>query len=295
MRCAAGLLLALVLGLPMPASAQVMLLIPGHQGTLAATDPSGTLRSVGPFREAGVTIPLAASGWVDGGQLLPSLRGVEFERTPEATRQVFYTLLMPTDRPIAMQAEWLNAYLDAVVRRHPEEPVILVAHSLAGVVARYSLVTRARPQLTALVTIATPHVDGSMIQLGDFFWQSPLGGSTPLMGQEQMRELVELFAGGRPDQPGNILRWLSHQTHPDIRYVGIVRLADTLVEPVLQDLNRVGDLRGRAELLVSPGGHALQATDGTVLAALFSDFSSRRHAAAAEPRAPATASPVPHR
>lgn len=286
--------MALCLWLPGSVAAQVMLLIPGHQGTLTTTDPSGNVHSVGGFREAGVTIPLAASGWVDGGQLLPSLRGVEFERSPEASRQLFYTLLMPTDRPIAMQAEWLNAYLDAVVRRHPEEPVILVAHSIAGVVARYSLVTRPRPQLSALVTIATPHVDSSMIQLGDFFWQSPLGTPTPLMGQEQMRRLVELFAGGRPDQPGNILRWLSHQAHPDIRYVGIVRLADTLVEPVLQDLNRVGDLRGRAELLVSPGGHALQPTDGTVLAALFSGFSGRRDAAA-DPRTPGTASPVPHR
>lgn len=253
--------LFLLLGLlPLAAPAQVMLLIPGYQ----------IQQQTQPFREAGVTIPLAASGWVDGGQMLPSLRGVEFDRSPEATRKLFYTLVMPTDRPVSMQAEWLNLYLDAVTRRHPEEPVILVAHSIAGVVARYSLVTRKRPEVAALITIATPHVDGSMIQLGDFFWQSPLGTYAPLLGYADLRQLLELYTGISPDRPGNVLRWLSHQTHPDIRYVGIVRIGDTVVDPVLQDLNRVANLRGRAEMLLSPGGHALEASDGTVLAALFS-------------------------
>jgi hypothetical protein len=88
--------------------------------------------------------------------------------------------------------------------------------------------------------------------------------------------LLELYSGISPNQPGNVLRWLSHQTHPDIRYVGIVRFSDTVVDPVLQDLNRVADLRGRAEMLLSPGGHPLEATDGTLLAALFSgQFPSR--------------------
>jgi pimeloyl-ACP methyl ester carboxylesterase len=255
------ILLALLLALlPLPVLGQVMLLIPGYH----------TQQQTHPFRDAGVTIPLAASGWTDGGQMLPSLRGVEFDRSPEATRKLFYTLVMPTERPVSMQAEWLNLYLDAITRRHADEPVILVAHSVAGVVARYSLVTRKRPEVTALITIASPHVDSSMIQLGDFFWQSPLGTYTPLLGQTDLRRLLELYTGISLNQPGNVLRWLSHQTHPDIRYVGIVRLADTIVDPVLQDMNRIADLRGRAEMLLSPGGHALEAADGTVLAALFS-------------------------
>lgn len=255
----------LLILLPLPLAGQVMLLIPGYQSQLTH-----------PFREAGVTIPLAGSGWVDGGQMLPSLRGVEFDRSPEATRKLFYTLVMPTERPVSMQAEWLNLYLDAVARRHPDEPVILVAHSIAGVVARYSLVTRRRPDVEALITIASPHVDSSMIQLGDFFWQSPLGTYTPLLSQTDLRRLLELYSGISPNQPGNVLRWLSHQTHPDIRYVAIVRFSDTIVDPVLQDLNRVADLRGRAEMLLSPGAHALEATDGTLLAALFSgQFPSR--------------------
>jgi len=251
--------------LPFPLAGQVMLLIPGYQTEVAH-----------PFREAGVTIPLAGSGWTDGGQMLPSMRGVEFDRSPEATRKLFYTLVMPTERPVSMQAEWLNLYLDAVARRHPDEPVILVTHSIAGVVARYSLVTRRRPEVEVLITIASPHVDSSMIQLGDFFWQSPLGTYTPLLSQADLQRLLELYSGISPNQPGNVLRWLSHQTHPDIRYVGIVRFSDTVVDPVLQDLNRVADLRGRAEMLLSPGGHALEASDGTVLAALFSgQFESR--------------------
>lgn len=254
------ILLAILLLLSSPVFGQVMLLIPGYQ----------TQQQSHPFRDSGATIPLAASGWTDGGQMLPSLRGVEFDRSPEATGKLFYTLVMPTERPVSMQAEWLNLYLDAVTRRHPEEPVILVAHSVAGIVARYSLVTRKRPEIASLVTIASPHVDSSMIQLGDFFWQSPLGTYTPLLNQADLRSLLELYSGISPNQPGNVLRWLSHQTHPDIRYVSIVRLADTLVDPVLQDMNRVADLRGRVEMLLSPGGHALEAVDGTLLAALFS-------------------------
>ncbi|MCA1790654.1 MAG: hypothetical protein LC667_12585 [Thioalkalivibrio sp.] len=253
------ILVILLFLLPLPVVGQVMLLIPGYQSQLTH-----------PFREAGVGITLAGSGWTDGGQMLPSLRGVEFDRSPEATRKLFYTLVMPTERPVSMQAEWLNLYLDAVTRRHPDEPVILVAHSIAGVVARYSLVTRRQPEVAALITIASPHVDSSMIQLGDFFWQSPLGTYTPLLSQTDLQRLLELYSGISPNQPGNVLRWLSHQTHPDIRYVGIVRVVDTVVESVLQDLNRVADLRGRAEMLLSPGGHALEASDGTVLAALFS-------------------------
>lgn len=258
-------LLLLLAVLPQSVSAQVMLLIPGVQ----------TQQQALPFRETGVTVPLVAAGWTDGGQILPSVRGVEFDRSVEAHRQLFYTLVMPTDRPISMQAEWLNLYLDAVTRRHPDEPVILVAHSLAGVVARYSLVTRKRPEVSTLITIATPHVDGTMIQLGDFFWQSPLGTYAPLLGPSDLRQLLELYSGISPDQPGNVLRWLSHQTHPDIRYIGIVRLGDTMVDPMLQDLNRVANLRGRAKTLLSPGGHALEGSDGTVLAALFLEASDR--------------------
>ena len=254
-----------ILLLPWPVAAQVMVLIPGHQGQQSQA-----------FREAGVTVPLAASGWADGGQILPSVHGVEFEYAVETGERVFYTLLMPTERPVSMQAEWLNLYLDALVRRHPDQPLILVAHSVAGVVARYSLVTRTRHEVSALVTIGTPHVDSAMIQLGDFFWQSPLGTSTPLMTQGNLRRLLELYAGISPNQPGNILRWLSHQAHPDIRYVSVVRLVDTMVDPVLQDLNRVSDLRGRAETIWSPAGHALEASDGTVLAALFSGWPDSR-------------------
>ncbi|WP_043739055.1 esterase/lipase family protein [Thioalkalivibrio nitratireducens] len=244
--------------LPLPVAAQVMLLIPGHEG-----------QQFQAFREAGAPIPLTSSGWVDGGQMLPSLRGVEFDRSPEASSRVFYTLLMPTERPVSMQAEWLNLYLDAATRRHPGEPVILVAHSIAGVVARYALVTRKRPEVESLITIASPHVDGSMIQFGDFFWQSPLGTYTPLLGSGGLQRLLELYAGISVNQPGNILRWLAHQSHPDIRYVSIIRLLDTVVDPMLQDMNRVANLRGRSEVLWSPAGHALEAGDGTLLAALF--------------------------
>lgn len=241
-----------------------MLLIPGLQGQQDQA-----------FREAGVTVPLAASGWTDGGYLIPSTRGAEFERDLQARERVFYALIMPTDRPIAAQAEWLNTYLDAVIRRHREQPIILVAHSIAGVVARYALVTRTRPEVNALVTIATPHLDAGMLQLSDLFWQSPLSTLTPLVADGELKRLLELFIGFSSGQPGNVLGWLGHQTHPDIRYVSIVRLADTLVEPTLQDLGRLPELRGRVETLYSPGGHALAPTDGTLLAALFSTaFSS---------------------
>jgi hypothetical protein len=241
------------------AQAQVMILVPGTEGQQGQ-----------PFREAGVTLTLVGSGWVDGGRMLPSARGAEFERGEEASTRVFYTLVMPTDRPVPVQAEWLNLYLDGVSRRHADAPVIIAAHSVAGVVARYSLVTRPRPQIAALVTIATPNVDASMIQLSDLFWQSPLGTAAPLLGQPELQQLLEIYAGISQYQPGNILRWLAHQTHPDIRYVSIIRMNDPYLEPRMQDMNSAGDLQGRSEVIASVTGHELTAEDGAVLAALFS-------------------------
>lgn len=240
--------------------AQVLVLVPGSEGQQGQ-----------PFRESGVTLALVASGWIDGGRMLPTPRGAEFERGEEAARRVFYTLVMPTDRPVPVQAEWLNLYLDGIERRHGDRAIILAAHSVAGVVARYSLVTRPRSKVTVLVTIATPNVDASIIQLSDLFWQTPLGIAAPLLGQAELQQLLDLYAGTSQYQPGNILRWLAHQTHPDIRYVSVIRLNDPYLEPQMQDMNSVGDLQGRSEVVASVAGHELTGEDGAILAALFSE------------------------
>lgn len=239
--------------------AEVLVLIPGSEGQQGQ-----------PFREAGIPQTLIASGWVDGGRMLPTPQGVEFERGAEAPERVFYTLIMPTDRPVPTQAEWLNQYLDGVARRHGETPILLVGHSIAGVVARYALVTRPRPQVRALVTIATPNVDPVSLELASVFWRSPLGTATPLLGSVELQMLLEWFSGLSQHQSGNILSWLVHQPHPDIRYVSIVRLQDPYVEPRFQDLNAVMDLQGRSEVIGSGAGHYLTSEDGAIIAALFS-------------------------
>lgn len=240
--------------------AQVLLLVPGQDGRTAQA-----------FREAGITTMLAGSGWADGGHLLPTTQGVEYDRPPSAATRLFYTPIMPIGQPIPQQSEWLKRYLDAVAARHPQQDILLVAHSLAGVVARHTLVTYQPAAVRALVTIASPHLDTGMAQWEEWFQQMFSAEVVISREMSDMRMLLETLTGMRAADPSaNLLRWLSHQPHPDIRYVSILRVGDTVLEPMLQDLNRVLNLRGRVETLVSTGGHALVAEDGTLIAALFS-------------------------
>lgn len=267
----AGLLAGILLLLCSTASAQVLVLIPGLEEQQAQG-----------FHTVGATTMLVRSGWVDGGFLIPSPEGVRFQIGREADRRVFYTLVMPTDREVAEQAEWLHRYADIILRRHADEPQYWVAHSIAGVVARYALVRRPRPSVAALATIATPHIDATMPNIDSLSWQAPLGGMPPrgmsplsmatplILTMQEMMRMFQLFFGFTQDQSFNVLHWLSLQPHPPLRYISIVRLQDTLVDPALQDMNDVLDLRGRVETLWSPGAHGLMASDGTLIAALFS-------------------------
>jgi triacylglycerol lipase len=252
----------LALLLLQPAFAETVLLVPGY------------LDRGGEWRASGVAAALAGAGWQDGGHLLPAPGGaVAPGPAPTAPRR-FYTLALPTDAPLLLQARELARYVDLVRQRHPDESLVLVGHSAGGVVARLYAVENPQTRLAAVVTVASPHLGTELAEAGLMVGQSPLGWITPLIGAGAINSSQGLYYYLLPEQPGSLLFWLNRQPHPVARYVAIVRGNDGVVPPLSQDLNNVMALRGRAETLAIPGNHALHPADGpllaTVLARLFS-------------------------
>ncbi|OQW97596.1 MAG: hypothetical protein BWK73_54090, partial [Thiothrix lacustris] len=117
--------------LPTTLWAQTVVLVHGFQGN--GMD----------WREDGITQTLQQQGFVDGGDLIFTPRGIYnplptaiFPTKPE---RMVYTLELPPRAPILQQAQWLNLYLQQIYAQR-QEPLTLVGHSAGGLVARGWLV-----------------------------------------------------------------------------------------------------------------------------------------------------------
>ena len=144
------------------------------------------------------------------------------------------------------------------------------------------LVRPEAPRIDALITIAAPNLGTSRAAQGleivdskPFFCPGPgIDFLKSMLGGEQYRYLkysrgamVDLMPVG----PGSLINWLNRQPHPDIAYHAVIRQApsypgDEMVPAFSQDLNQVPALRGRAQVYVTPTGHALNPADGKLLA-----------------------------
>ncbi|WP_019568868.1 triacylglycerol lipase [Thioalkalivibrio sp. ALMg13-2] len=265
MRCGGlRILLLVVLGLwvlPGLAAAQIVVLVPG-----------GWDRGDG-FRQAGFTAALNAAGYADGGRARANVGAAHFERAPDPAARQFYTVDLPTAVAPPERARALGQVVDGLTRRHPGRELVLVGHSTGGVVARELLVRQPHPAISTLVTFSAPHAGGGWSALArsvtDALADSPLGLYAPFAGMQGLHRREGLWGpeGGSPD--ATHLEWLNTREHPPIRYVSVVRLADPWVDAASQDMNRLPALRGRAHTLPSPGGHRLEAADGTLLVALL--------------------------
>jgi triacylglycerol lipase len=257
-----------------PASAEVLVLVHGYLGTANS------------WVESGVLDRLIRRGYQHRGVLSFGPQGVLYRPlgTGPATRPV-YTVNLPSQATVMIQADWLAAQLRELRRRHPEQAINLAAHSAGGVVARMTLVRHGPLGVQHLITIAAPHLGtgralqaldatdnrGILGSLKGWFVRKRTGDALYATVQQSRGVLVDLT----PPGPGNLLFWLNGQPHPDIRYTSIMRIGtfympgDHVVPPLSQDLNRVPALVGRAKTYSMAQGHLLTPQDGDLIGNLL--------------------------
>lgn len=247
----------------------------------------GFLGSDRSWLESGVIEVLDRNGYSLAGIYFPSSNGVLFRPAGKENDHAVYTVNLPSTAPIALQADWLAAYLRDVRKRHPNTPITLIGHSAGGVVARMALVTHRPAGVTRLITIAAPHLgtwrslqaldavdsDGLPLlsdikrwrikrRIGDWLYY------TLKASRGVLHDLT-------PARPGNFLYWLNAQPHPDIKYISIIRSGtfympgDRMVPPFSQDMRLVPVIGKKSSAYTTAQGHLLSPQDGQVIANLL--------------------------
>lgn len=235
----------------------------------------GYLSDADDWVEAGIAAQLPRAGWAYGGRL-EGVQGVIHLSGGGQGKNRFYTVSLPDEAPLRVQAQWLSAYLSYVRPRADGERLILVGHSAGGLVARLTMVQHPELGVDMLVTIATPHLGTDRAELGLLAGSSPVGMLANMLGNQTLDRSRGLYRDLAPEQSGNLLYWLNRQEHPKARYVSVVRHGeggmlggDNAVPVWSQDMNRVAALRGRSELVTLATGHGLVPEDGHVLVRLL--------------------------
>ncbi|MEO5340861.1 MAG: alpha/beta fold hydrolase [Magnetococcus sp. MYC-9] len=250
----------------------------------------GYLSNAGTWEGSGITTLLEQQQWHRAAVLVTGPNGVH--RVPSARSATaatagaghsVYLAELPSTAPLGIQADHLQAMLFSLVQQHPKEKIILVGHSVGGVVARLVLVRSQIPNVAALITIASPHLGTPLAEealdatssiwpvevFKDFF-----GGS----GYQTLKYSRGLYVDIVRPWPGSLLHWLNGQPHPPVRYVSIVRnrpfvlWGDLLVPGSSQDMNNVPAVGGRSTLYSTPSGHPLNAADGMLLVQILKEF-----------------------
>lgn len=248
--------------LPNGASAKTVVFIHGLMGDSMS------------WQQSGVTRALHTKAWVNGGHYFLTPNGVT--RTTHAiptTVNAYYAVNLPDKSAIIRQSQVLDLYLHDIYTKR-KQPLLLVAHSAGGLVARYWLVTqqyKVKPvPVAGLMTIATPHLGTPLAKyarLGSRF--------TPDLFFDRYRNLSPILRDLRSEKDNKLLAWLNHQPHPMIAYAAIIRrnklsylqrsmgrTMDRLIPPYRQNMNNVYALRGRAVTLRRNRGHGLTGADG---------------------------------
>ena len=260
------LVLSLLLGImAAPARADVMLLIHGYQGTVFSWENSAVSNVLHQF------------GWKRGAVLLGAPMGlipIPLEWQDEENKTV--NLQLNSEMPLMMQANVVTAALRWINDRYPGDEIIIVGHSLGGVVARLAMVRHGAPNVKALVSIASPHLGTELAYRGLDELDDPF----------PINKIKEYFGGERYDMlqrsrgllhdivpaiPGRLLYWLNTRRHPDIRYFSVVRstvtgaLGDPIVSGFSQDMANVPAIGKRSTRLIQGFTHWLNILDGYAL------------------------------
>lgn len=244
----------------LPASPDVLILVHGYLG------------SAGSWETSGVNAILQQNGWQRAGVATPvgllPVTGVD-------AKNKVYAVELPSNAPLAVQADLLSRQINTIHSLHAAESLVLVGHSVGGVVARMSLLHNGASNTKALITIASPHLGTSRAlealeatddpfpfsMIKDFFASDMYG-----VVRDSWGVLLDLT----PAQPGTLLFWLNQQPHPNIHYISVMRpgpvgLGDELVPSFSQDMNNVHALAGKSVTHKMPLSHALQPADGVKL------------------------------
>lgn len=268
------LFLLLMIFLSPPARADIMLLIHGYLGDATS------------WEQSGINDELDRLGWHRAGMFHGSPMGPQLYTTNhENGDKLVYVAELPSMEPVMIQSDVLKNIIDIIRQQHPDESIILVGHSAGGVIARMALVRHRLKNITALITIASPHIGtGRADQALDItanhgpfnMVKRFVGGD----GYDALSHSRGLMADLRHPQPGNLLYWLNSQPHPDIHYASIIRTkndgaqGDYFVPGYSQNMNNVPALKGRSATYVAPTSHFLVRQDADTILRLIDKFGS---------------------
>ena len=259
------LIWALLVLAPQIVFADTVLLVPGYLGSAHS------------WRGTGITYGLQRFGWLDAGHLTTGPRNVMGPRRLISGPKRFYTIDIPTEAPIIIQADLIARYIALAQRRHPKERLILVGHSAGGVASRLAIVRNGKLKIHALLTIASPHLGSRMADYGRSVANSPLSWFAPLMGANTINRSRTLYRDLGREGPHNILGWLNRTPHPKAIYISVIRTTngnpaqgDKISIGWRQDMNMVPALRGRAKTYSSLGAHGLRPADAALINAILS-------------------------
>ena len=255
------------------ARADVMVLVHGYMGSADSWEASG------------INSTLEANGWERGGLITsaPATVTPVYVGPGQQAANKVYTVDLPAEAPIMVQASHFLGMLATIRAIHPGESLVIVGHSAGGIVARTALVLAPVTDVKALITIASPHVGTTLANRAlsatdesGFFGglKSVFGGS----GYDTLRRSRGLLFDLAYPRPGSLLFWLNAQVHPDIKYVSVIRITpegfpgDELVPGYSQDMNNVPSLQGNSSIILTPAGHALGSMDGAILLQILNEL-----------------------
>lgn len=245
--------------------ADIMILVHGYQAN--AND----------WRLSGVVERLEQSDWHDSGVVNLDLQGkIHFSKPPLKGNRVIFTVHLPSEYPLLQQSQVLETCINGIAKLYPENRIVLIGHSLGGVVARSALVrSGGLLPVSQLITIASPNLGTEAAKIGVLVAGSPLAMVAPIMGAGVLNRSEQLYKDLQPEKPGTLLFMLNRQQHPRIEYVSMVRHAphgfptDFIVPKNSQRLENVYALRGLARSVMAGYGHGLQAGDADVIVRLI--------------------------
>jgi len=250
--------------------------------TLASADTilllHGYLGSAQEWKRSNIVQQLDAVSWRDAGVLkIEADRVISNKSKNYSTRRV-YSLQLDSEQSIDIQAKQLEQYLEYVRHGHPDEQIILVGHSAGGVVARMCMVKNASEDVSALITIASPHLGTKNAEYAQSISENILPWVVAVPGVEKLYRSQGLFFDLIPNRSDNLIAWLNVQEHPPARYFSIVRketddaVQDFIVPSWSQDMNQVYALRGRSETHSLKSLHSLTKKDGELIQSILIDL-----------------------